>query len=100
MSIYAIADLHLSFGENKPMEIFGSNWEEHAEKIKKYWEEVVTEEDLVLIPGDFSWAMYLKDTYKDFEYLNKLPRKKAFTKGKSRLLVDNIKKDEKLFEGK
>ena len=82
MSIYAIADLHLSFGENKPMEIFGSNWENHYEKIEKNWRKIVKEEDLVLLPGDFSWAMYLKDTYKDFEYLNNLPRKKTFVKRK------------------
>jgi len=60
---------------------FGDNWENHAEKIKKYWEEVVTENDWVLMPGDFSWATYLKGTYKDFEYLNKLPGKKLLLKG-------------------
>ncbi|MCL2382605.1 MAG: hypothetical protein FWC79_00035 [Oscillospiraceae bacterium] len=80
MSLFAISDLHLSFGENKPMEIFGSNWEEYEKKIKANWEEVITEEDVVLLPGDFSWAMYLKDTYKDFEYLNTLPREKAASK--------------------
>ena len=37
MSIYVIADLHLSFSQNKPMDIFGDNWENHAEKIKKNW---------------------------------------------------------------
>ena len=81
MSIYAISDLHLSFGENKPMEIFGDNWENHAEKIEKNWREVVKDYDLVLMPGDFSWAMYLKDAYKDFEYLNKLSGKKLLLKG-------------------
>jgi len=81
VGIYAISDLHLSFGGNKPMEIFGGNWENHAEKIEQYWREVVAENDLVLMPGDFSWAMYLKDTYKDFEYLNKLPGKKLLLKG-------------------
>ena len=37
MSIYVIGDLHLSFGTNKPMDIFGFNWENHAEKIKMNW---------------------------------------------------------------
>lgn len=83
MSIYAISDLHLSFGENKPMEIFGNNWENHDERIKMNWEGVIKQEDLVLLPGDFSWAMYLKDTYKDFEYLNKLPREKVIIKRQS-----------------
>lgn len=81
MSIYAISDLHLSFGDNKPMDIFGVNWENHAEKIKENWIKKVKEDDLVLLPGDFSWAMYLKDTYKDFEFLNSLPGKKLLLKG-------------------
>lgn len=81
MSIYAIADLHLSFNESKPMDIFGDNWYRHEEKIKKDWTEKVKDDDLVILPGDFSWAMYLKDTYKDFEYINKLPGKKILLKG-------------------
>ena len=81
MAIYAISDLHLSFGDNKPMDIFGVNWENHTEKIKENWNKKVKENDLVLLPGDFSWAMYLKDTYKNFEYLNGLPGKKLLLKG-------------------
>jgi len=81
MSIYAISDLHLSFGDNKPMDIFGEVWDNHTEKIKENWNKKVKENDLVLLPGDFSWAMYLKDTDKDFEYLNSLPGKKLLLKG-------------------
>ena len=60
---------------------FGNNWENHPEKIKKSWMENVKEDDLVVLPGDFSWAMYLEDTYKDFEYLNSLPGKKLLLRG-------------------
>lgn len=81
MSIYAIGDLHLSFNEDKPMNIFGENWNQHESKIKINWEKKVNNNDLVILPGDFSWSMYLKDTYKDFEYLNKLPGKKLLLKG-------------------
>lgn len=81
MSIFAIADLHLSFANPKPMDIFGSNWTNHENKIKEDWINKVTENDLVLLPGDFSWAMNLEDTYKDFEYLNNLPGKKIMLKG-------------------
>lgn len=81
MSIYTIGDLHLSFKENKPMDIFGGNWEEHYEKIKEDWNLKVKENDLVVLPGDFSWATYLKDTDKDFKYLNDLPGKKILLKG-------------------
>lgn len=81
MSIYVIGDLHLSFSVDKPMDIFGNNWENHAEKIKTNWIKKVTESDTVILPGDFSWATYLEDSYKDFEFLNSLPGKKILSKG-------------------
>ena len=81
MSIYTIGDLHLSFHEKKPMNIFGENWDEHEEKIKLNWIENVKQDDLVVLPGDFSWSTYLKDTYEDFSYLNELPGKKLLLKG-------------------
>jgi len=81
MAIYAIADLHLSFADNKKMDIFGENWIGHENKIKENWLESVSEQDLVVLPGDFSWAMYLKDTYEDFKYLNDLPGKKLLLRG-------------------
>ena len=81
MAIYTIGDLHLSFHENKPMDIFGENWKGHEEKIKQDWINKVKETDLVVIPGDFSWSTYLKDTYEDFKYLNSLPGKKLLLKG-------------------
>ena len=80
-NIYTIADLHLSFNTDKPMNIFGKNWEGYEEKIKQDWLKKVKEEDLVVLPGDFSWAMYLKDTEKDFEFINNLPGKKLLSKG-------------------
>lgn len=81
MSIYTIGDLHLSFGMNKPMDIFGVNWEGHFEKVANNWKKEVKEDDLVILPGDFSWAMDLKDTIEDFKFLSKLPGKKLLLKG-------------------
>ena len=81
MSVYVIGDLHLSFGTDKPMDIFGNNWENHAEKIKENWLKKVKEDDTVILPGDFSWATYLNDSYNDFEFLNSLPGKKILLKG-------------------
>lgn len=81
MAIYAISDLHLSLGIEKQMDIFGDNWIKHEEKIKENWISKVTENDLVLLPGDFSWAMYLEETVKDFEFINNLPGKKLLLKG-------------------
>ena len=81
MSIYVIGDLHLSFSVDKPMDIFGNSWENHAEKIRENWINKVNKEDTVILLGDFSWATYLEDTYKDFEYLNNLPGNKILSKG-------------------
>lgn len=81
MAIYTIADLHLSFGTNKPMDIFGENWQKYEEKIKQDWQAKVKEEDLVVLPGDFSWAMYLEETQKDFQFINNLTGQKILLKG-------------------
>ena len=81
MSIYTIGDLHLSFKNSKPMNIFGKNWENHEERIKIDWISKVKEEDTIIHPGDFSWGMKLEDTIPDFEYLNSLPGKKILLKG-------------------
>ena len=81
MSIFVIGDLHLSFNNPKPMDIFGENWVNHEEKIKSNWIENVKENDLVVLPGDFSWETYLKDAKIDFEYINNLPGRKLLLKG-------------------
>ena len=81
MSIYVIGDLHLPFGIDKPMDIFGGNWEGYTDRLKEDWIKRVKPEDTVILAGDFSWATYLKDTYKDFEYINNLPGKKILLKG-------------------
>ena len=81
MAIFVIADLHLSFNEDKPMDIFGENWVDHENKIKNDWLKKVEEEDLVILPGVFSWETYLENTKLDFKFLNKLPGKKLLLKG-------------------
>lgn len=82
MAIYAISDLHLSYGVgDKPMNIFGDKWNDYEEKIKKEWQEQIQPDDIVILSGDFSWATYLEETKKDFEFLNSLPGKKYILKG-------------------
>jgi len=81
MSIYVIGDLHLPFGEDKPMDIFGEKWQGYTEKLKEDWKKRVKPADTVILAGDFSWATYLKDTYKDFEFINNLPGNKILLKG-------------------
>ena len=92
MAIFTIGDLHLSFNDDKPMSVFGENWEGYEDKIKKDWIEKVKENDLVVIPGDFSWSMYLENTYLDFSYINKLPGKKLLLKGNHDYWWSTLKK--------
>lgn len=81
MNVYAISDLHLSTTQPKPMDIFGGNWEGHFEKIKADWQEKVTDDDVVLIAGDISWAMKLDDARADLNALSCLKGKKVFIRG-------------------
>lgn len=98
MSIYVIADLHLSFSVDKPMDIFGNNWENHAEKIRKNWIEKVKPEDTVILPGDFSWATHLEESKADFEYLSSLPGKKILSKGNHDYWWTTVSKMKKFLE--
>lgn len=81
MSIYTISDLHLAINKEKPMDIFGENWNNHETKIKENWHNQVKDADIVLLPGDFSWANTLEEAYEDFKYLEELPGKKILLKG-------------------
>ena len=81
MKVFAISDLHLSVNNPKPMDIFGPAWENYIEKIFVDWREKVGEEDLVLLAGDFSWAMKLEDSIADFQMLEDLPGKKIIIRG-------------------
>lgn len=81
MAIYGISDLHLSFGTNKPMDIFGNKWKNYEDKIKENWNNTANDDDVILIPGDISWAMTFKEAIKDFEYINNMKGKKIFLKG-------------------
>lgn len=81
MALYALSDLHLPLGNYKPMDIFGDNWANYVERIKKEWTECVKDEDVVIINGDFSWATYISDALEDFKFLADLPGTKLLSKG-------------------
>ncbi len=80
MSLFVIGDLHLSLGEDKPMDIF-SGWQDYVQRLEKNWKKIVTDNDTVVIAGDISWAMKLEQTYMDFKFIEDLPGKKIFLKG-------------------
>ena len=81
MKIFAISDLHMSTNTNKPMDIFGGNWVGYLEKIFEDWNQKVTDDDLVLIGGDISWAMDIEEAKIDIEKLSSLKGKKVLIKG-------------------
>lgn len=80
MSLFALGDLHLSLGENKPMDVF-AGWNDYVQRLEENWNKLVTAGDTVVIAGDISWAMKLEDTLTDFRFIDRLPGKKLFLKG-------------------
>ncbi len=82
MQIWALADFHLSFGiPNKKMDVFGSQWLDHAEKIRLHCQSLIKEEDLLLISGDLSWALKLDQVEPDLAFIDSLPGTKLISKG-------------------
>lgn len=81
MKVFAISDLHISRTSDKPMAVFGGNWIGYLDKIKADWEKKVSEEDLVLIGGDISWAMDLGEALYDMEEFTPLKGKKILIRG-------------------
>ena len=80
MALFAIADLHLSLGEDKPMDVF-AGWNDYTSRLENNWRKFVTDNDTVVVSGDISWAMKLEETLTDFTFIEKLPGKKIFNKG-------------------
>ena len=72
MALFVIADLHLSLGTDKPMDVF-RGWQDYVQRLEENWRDTVAETDTVVIAGDISWAMKLEDTGKDFAFINSLP---------------------------
>ncbi|MBQ9801635.1 MAG: metallophosphoesterase [Clostridia bacterium] len=97
MSVFTIADLHLSTASDHGMDVFGSRWRDYTQKIVKNWRAVVTDNDTVIIPGDISWAMTLADTKNDFALLESLPGKKLLGKGNHDFWWDTATKCNKYF---
>ena len=95
--IYALSDFHLSLGGDKPMEVFGGNWENHAEKIKQSCGKL-TKYDTLLITGDVSWATYLETAIPDFAFLDELLPRKIISKGNHDYWWETLSKQYKFLE--
>ncbi len=81
MRLFAIADPHLSRAQPKPMDVFGGNWEGHPQAFFEGWRETVAEGDIVLVPGDISWAMRLDEALLDLSDIAALPGRKVLLRG-------------------
>ena len=80
MALYAIGDLHLCLGADKPMDIFGGAWVGYLEKLKKGFS-VIKDEDTTVLLGDLSWALDLDNAVEDFSWIDKIPGRKIILKG-------------------
>lgn len=97
MALFAISDLHLSFGTDKPMNVF-KGWENHTERLENAWRRVVGEDDTVVLGGDTSWALKTDDAAPDFKFIDRLPGKKILLKGNHDLWWPTVKKLREFFE--
>ncbi|KUO96902.1 hypothetical protein ATW55_08895 [Ferroacidibacillus organovorans] len=78
------------------MDVFGENWERHAERIERAWREQITEDDDILLPGDLSWAMREREALPDFSFLSSLPGRKILLRGNHDYWWSTKRKVEKL----
>ena len=81
MRVFAIGDLHLSGGTGKTMDRFGDHWINHDQKIFQAWERMVSNDDLVLVVGDTSWSMHLREALPDLDRIGRMPGQKLLIKG-------------------
>lgn len=98
MALYAMADIHLALSVNKPMDIFGKQWENYMDRIADNWMATITDNDCIIIAGDISWAINIEELDKDFEFLNRLPGQKVFVKGNHDYWWNSMSKLKKYIE--
>lgn len=91
MSLFAIADTHLSFGTNKPMDTF-EGWSNYTQRLENNWNRLVDSEDYVIIAGDISWAMNFDEVKADFAFIDSLKGKKIILKGNHDYWWNTVKK--------
>ena len=80
MALYAIGDLHLSLGTNKPMDIFGSGWANHTQRLERAFSQL-NDDDVIVLCGDTSWGIDFAESLEDFRFIDRLPGKKIILKG-------------------
>jgi len=82
MAIYGISDLHLYLDNpEKTMNVFGNHWNDHINRLRDNWKSVVSDDDVVVIAGDVSWALKFKEDFADLDFVKSLPGKKVLVRG-------------------
>lgn len=97
MALYAIGDLHLSLGADKPMDVFGGPWENYVEKIKLGFSSLHAD-DVCVLCGDLAWGMTMEQALPDFQFIEALPGKKILLKGNHDFWWSTAKKAYSFFE--
>lgn len=96
MALYAIGDFHLALGMDKPMDVFGEKWANHEAKLKSAFSSL-TDDDVIVLCGDLSWAMSMESAREDFLFVNSLPGKKLIIKGNHDYWWSTAAKAERFF---
>lgn len=96
MSLFAISDLHLSLGVDKPMDVF-RGWENYVQRLEENWTRLVKPEDTIVIAGDISWGLDISETVEDFRWIDRMPGQKILLKGNHDLWFSTKTKVEKFF---
>ena len=97
MSLYAIGDLHLSHGSDKPMDVFGGGWNNYTEKLRAGFMSLEPD-DVCVLCGDTSWGMTFEESLEDFKFLSRLPGRKIILKGNHDYWWATVSKMKAFFE--
>ena len=96
LALYAIGDLHLSIGGNKPMDVFGGRWINYVDKLREGFASLGPE-DVTVLCGDLSWGMSIEAAREDFLFIDSLPGRKVVLKGNHDYWWSTAAKAERFF---
>jgi len=97
MALYAIGDLHLSLGTDKPMEVFGSSWDRYTERLQESFAQL-KDDDVTVLCGDLSWGASLEESLADFKLIDSFPGRKIILKGNHDYWWNTATKMKRFFE--
>lgn len=78
------------------MAVFGEQWIGYTEKIQDFWQSHIHADDLILIPGDISWAMRIEEVVPDLQWIHQLPGTKLLLRGNHDYWWTSLSKIEKI----